>query len=127
MAAMFIMASWLLFYSNPASPVQYTQQSDRYCKQLDIPAFATAPSTLYDIPQVDNNIEATAWEIYDATWSTPHGVQHIIKNTTTFGTFNIHAQLCIPKFSKKKDILQIAILGVHYDSRYWDSEYQPEK
>ncbi|RYP03671.1 hypothetical protein DL765_010432 [Monosporascus sp. GIB2] len=28
--------------------------------------------------------------------------------------------------SEKSDILQIATHGVHYDSRYWDSEYQPE-
>jgi pimeloyl-ACP methyl ester carboxylesterase len=127
MAAILITASWLLFHSISASSVQSSKRSDRYCIQLDIPVFATAPSAIYDIPQVGNDIEATAWAIYDATWSTPHGVQNIIKNTTTSGTFNIHAQLCVPKSSKKRDILQIATHGVHYDSRYWDSEYQPEK
>jgi pimeloyl-ACP methyl ester carboxylesterase len=127
MAAILITASWLLFHSISASPVQSSQRSDGYCKQFDIPVFATAPSAIYDIPRVDNDIEATAWAIYDATWSAPHGVQNIIKNTTTSGTFNIHAQLCVPKFSEKKDILQIATHGVHYDSRYWDSKYQPEK
>jgi hypothetical protein len=127
MAAILITASWLLFHITSASSVQSSKRSDRYCIQLDIPVFATAPSAIYDIPQVGNDIEATAWAIYDATWSTPHGVQNIIKNTTTFGAFNIHAQLCVPKSSKKRDILQIATHGVHYDSRYWDSEYQPEK
>jgi pimeloyl-ACP methyl ester carboxylesterase len=127
MVAILITASWLLFHSILASPVQSSQRSDGYCKQFDIPVFATAPSAIYDIPRVDNDIEATAWAIYDATWSAPHGVQNIIKNTTTSGTFNIHAQLCVPKISEKKDILQIATHGVHYDSRYWDSKYQPEK
>jgi pimeloyl-ACP methyl ester carboxylesterase len=127
MATILITASWLLFHSILASPVQSSQRADRYCKQLDIPVFATAPSAIYDIPRVDNDIEATAWAIYDATWSTPHNVQNIIKNKTTSGTFNIHAQLCVPKSSEKKDILQIATHGVHYDSRYWDSEYRPEE
>jgi pimeloyl-ACP methyl ester carboxylesterase len=127
MAAILILAPWLLFHSISASPVQSSQRSDGYCKQLDIPVFATAPSATYDIPRVDNDIEATAWAIYDATRSTPHGVQNILKNSTTSGTFSIHAQLCVPKSSKKKDILQIATHGVHYDSRYWDSDYQPEK
>jgi hypothetical protein len=53
-------------------------------------------------------------------------MQNIIKNTTTTGTFNIHAQLCVALSSTHSDILQIATHGVHYDSRYWDSEYQPE-
>src|ERR1700712_4485421 len=127
MATILITASWLLFHSISASPAQSSQRSDRYCKQLDIPVFATAPSAIYDIPRVNNDIEATAWAIFDATRSTQHGIQTILKNTTTSGTFNIHAQLCIPKSSKKKDILQIATHGVHYDSRYWDSKYQPEK
>lgn len=127
MAAILIAASWLLFHSISASPVQSSQRSEGYCKQLDIPVFATAPSAIYNIPRVDNDIEATAWAIYDATRTTPHSVQNIIKNTTISGTFNIHAQLCVPKSSGKKDILQIATHGVHYDSRYWDSEYQPEK
>lgn len=103
-----------------------SQRQHGYCKQLNIPVFATAPSAVYNIPRIDSDIEATAWAIYDATRSTPHNVSNIIKNTTTSGTFNINAQLCVPKASKK-NILQIATHGVHYDSRYWDSTYQPDK
>lgn len=127
MAAILITASWLLIRSISASPIHPTQRSDGYCKQFDIPVFAAAPSAIYNIPRVNNDIEATAWAIYDATRSTPHSAQNIIKNTTTSGIFNIHAQWCVPKSSRKKDILQIATHGVHYDSRYWDSEHQPEK
>jgi len=110
-----------------AATVDYSKRADGFCKELNIPVFATAPSAIYNIPRVNNDIEATAWAIFDATRSTAHDVRSIIKNTTTSGTFNIHAQLCVPKASKKKDILQIATHGVHYDSRYWDSKYQPEK
>ncbi|KAH7086602.1 hypothetical protein FB567DRAFT_580703 [Paraphoma chrysanthemicola] len=108
------------------SPVQSRDRPDGDCKQFDIPIFATAPSAVYDIPRVNNDLDATAWAIYDATRNTPHGVENIIQNTTTSGTFKIHAQLCVPKSSKKKDIIQIATHGVHYDSRYWDSEYKPK-
>jgi len=125
MAAKFIIALGLLFHIISASPLRSPQRPDGHCKQFNIPVFATAPSAIYDIPHVDNDIEATAWAIYDATRTTPHNVTNIITNTTTTGTFNIHAQLCIPKSSNKKDILQIATHGLHYDSRYWDSEYLP--
>lgn len=117
----------LLNRRTSASAIDYSRRTDGFCKQLDIPVLATAPSAIYEIPSVNNDIEATAWAIFDATRTTPHGPESIIKNTTTSGTFKIHAQLCIPKSSKKKDILQIATHGVHYDSRYWDSKYQPEK
>lgn len=109
-----------------ASTSSHPQRLNGYCKQLDIPVFATADSAIYDIPKVNNDIEATAWAVWDATRTTAHGVESIIKNTTTTGTFKIHAQLCIPK-NFKKDVLQIATHGVHYDSRYWDSKYRPEK
>jgi pimeloyl-ACP methyl ester carboxylesterase len=127
MAAIIVIAAWLLAHTIVATPIQSSQRPNGNCKQLDIPLFATAPSAIYDIPRVNNDIEATAWAIFDATRSTPHNVQSIIKNTITSATFNIHAQLCIPKSSQKKDILQIASHGVHYDSRYWDSDYQPDK
>jgi pimeloyl-ACP methyl ester carboxylesterase len=127
MAAIIITAASLLIHSIGATPVQSSQRLNGNCKQLDIPLFATAPSAIYNLPRVNNDIEATAWAIYDATRSTPHNAQNIIKNTITSATFNIHAQLCIPKSSEKKDILQIATHGVHYDSRYWDSDYLPEQ
>jgi pimeloyl-ACP methyl ester carboxylesterase len=127
MAAIAFTTLLLLFHNVSASPSSSAKPFDKHCKQLDIPVFAAAPSAIYDVPRVNSDIEATAWAIYDATRNTPHGVQNIIRNTTTSGTFNIHAQLCIPKSSRKKDILQIATHGVHYDSRYWDSKYQPEQ
>ncbi|KAJ8102677.1 hypothetical protein POJ06DRAFT_245335 [Lipomyces tetrasporus] len=127
MASIIIGILLLLHHRTSASTIDSSKRVHGFCKQLDIPVFATASSAIYNIPRVDNDIEATAWAIYDATRNTPHGVQNIIKNTTTSGTFNIHAQLCVPKCSKKEDILQIATHGVHYDSRYWDSEYKPEK
>ncbi|KAF2627219.1 alpha/beta-hydrolase [Macroventuria anomochaeta] len=127
MAGRLTAASWLFSNIALASLVQSSHRPSGYCVQLDIPVFATAPSAIYDIPQVNDDIEATAWAIFDATWSTPHGVQNIITNTTTSDTFNIHAQLCVPKSSGKNGVLQIATHGVHYDSRYWDSTYKPEE
>jgi pimeloyl-ACP methyl ester carboxylesterase len=127
MAAKLTVASLLLLQLLSTSPAHASQRTSGHCKQLDIPLFVTADSALYDIPRVDNDIEATAYAVRDSTRTTPKGLQAIIKNTTTSGTFNIHANLCIPQSSNKKDVLQIATHGLGYDSRYWDSAYQPEK
>ncbi|KIX03763.1 uncharacterized protein Z518_07316 [Rhinocladiella mackenziei CBS 650.93] len=127
MAAILVIALLAPFHSISASSIDASQRTYGYCKQLDIPVFATSDSAIYDHPRVDNNIEARAWAIYADTWDTPVGVQTIVENTTTSATFNIHAQLCVPKFSgKKKDILQIATHGAHYDGRYWDPELDRE-
>lgn len=126
MASKLLLSTLLLLPGIYATPC--VQRPHGYCKQLNIPLHVTADSAVYDIPKVDNDIDATSWAIFDATRTTIHGVGNIIKNTTTSGTFNIHAQLCVPKSTKnsKNNVLQIATHGVHYDSRYWDSEYKPE-
>ncbi|KAK5134242.1 hypothetical protein LTR08_006785 [Meristemomyces frigidus] len=117
----------LLHRRTSASSIDFSQRDHGICKQFEIPVCATAASAIYDIPTVTNDIEAAAWAIWDATRDTPHSVQSIIKNTTVSGTFNIHVQLCVPKTSEQKDVLQIATHGVHYDSRYWDSAYEAEE
>ena len=88
------------------------------CQSFDIPVTVTSNSSVYDIRRVDNNIDATAWAVERDTWSFHQG---ILENTTTTGTFNIHAQFCIPP-SPKPDILQIATHGLVYDHRYWDAK-----
>lgn len=125
MAAAILALMALIFRHVSASDVgAFEHRTNGYCRQLDIPVTATAESAIYNIPRVDSDIDAIAWAIYTDTWSTVGGSDRIIKNTTTSGTFNIHAQLCIPKrdVDKKKGILQLATHGVHYDSRYWDPE-----
>jgi pimeloyl-ACP methyl ester carboxylesterase len=127
MASILLTALLFIVHRTSSSPLQSSQRPNGHCTQLDIPVFATAPSAIYDVPTVNNDLEATAWAIRDATRTTPQGIQSIVKNTTTSGTFHIHAQLCVPKSSNRGEILQIATHGVHLDSRYWDSAYQPEK
>ncbi|KAH7396601.1 hypothetical protein DE146DRAFT_756312 [Phaeosphaeria sp. MPI-PUGE-AT-0046c] len=122
MVARYIAASWLLLNAGLVS-----SHVNGVCKAFDIQVSATAPSAVYDIPSVNNDIEATAWAIYDTTRSTPHRVAAEIKNTTTSGDFKIHGNLCVPNSSSTKDVLQVATHGIGYDSRYWDSSYQPEK
>ncbi|KAK7887907.1 hypothetical protein LTR67_009301 [Exophiala xenobiotica] len=127
MAATTLIALLALSHSISASAMHTSQRTHGYCKQLNIPVAATSDSAIYDHPRVDSNIEARAWAIYADTWDTPRGVQTVIKNTTTSATFNIHAQLCVPKISGiKQGILQIATHGAHYDGRYWDPELDRE-
>ncbi|KAL6890942.1 hypothetical protein GGI43DRAFT_387393 [Trichoderma evansii] len=127
MASKLLLSTLLLIPSISASAnIILESRPHGYCKQFNIPLPVTAETAVYDIPKVDNDIEAVAWGIYDATRTTDHGPGNIIKNTTTSATFNIHAQLCIPNSAAKNNTLQIATHGVHYDSRYWDSKYKPE-
>lgn len=119
---------WVLLHRRTsAAPTLASSREHGFCSQALIPISATANSAIYDLPTVNTDIEAAAWAIRDATRTTTQGLANIVRNTTTSGTFNIHVQLCTPKTSKGHDTLQIASHGVHYDSRYWDSTYQPEK
>lgn len=122
MTTKFIATSWLFLHAGLVS-----SHINGVCKSFDIQVSATAASAVYNIPSVNNDIEATAWAIRDTTWSTPQREAAVIKNTTTSGIFKIHGNLCLPSSSSKKDVLQLATHGIGYDSRYWDSEYQPEK
>ena len=99
------------------------------CQQFDIPITASWESAIYNVTLVDDDITATAWSIDIDTWSSPLGADRIIKNTTTTGTYKIHAQLCVPQFSSgsQSNVLQIATHGGFYDSRYWDSKLDPEE
>lgn len=121
MTATFALAFLALSHSISAASIPIAQRTHGYCKQLNVPVFATAPTEVYDHKTVDNNIEARAWALYEDSWNTPLGPAIVVQNTTTSATFNIHAQLCVPKTAgPKKGILQIATHGAHYDGRYWD-------
>ncbi|KAM0713963.1 hypothetical protein Q7P37_010926 [Cladosporium fusiforme] len=129
MAAILVTLGVLLLLHRRASAAVTTDshRDHGFCRQAVIPILATANSAVYDIPSVDNDIDAAAWFIRYSTRTTPQGISTILDNTTTSGTFNINAQLCAPNTSDDRRILQIATHGVHCDSRYWDSAYQPEK
>ncbi|PGH13488.1 hypothetical protein AJ79_03618 [Helicocarpus griseus UAMH5409] len=128
MAAVLTTTLLLLSHGISATTNDHSERAHGFCKQLDIPVSATSDSAIYDIPRVNNDIDAISWAIWSDTWSRVKGPQTVVKNTTTSGTFNIHAQLCVPKASdQKKNILQIATHGVHYDSRYWDPELNREE
>jgi pimeloyl-ACP methyl ester carboxylesterase len=112
----------------PDHSLDTTKRTNGFCKQLNIPIPVTAASAIYSLPKIDNDIEAGAWAIGWDTWSRPQNDALVIKNTTTSGTFNIHAQLCVPSSkSEHASTLQIATHGVHYDGRYWDPELKRDE
>lgn len=57
----------------------------------------------------------------------PSFAERAIKNITVSKTFDIHATLCVPPNGAKKNLLHLATHGGGYDSRYWNSEIEPEK
>lgn len=128
LAALLLVAKRASATAIPGHSEGTTERTNGFCKQLNIPVSATAASAIYNIPQINNDIDAGAWAIGWDTWSRPQNGALVIKNTTTSGTFNIHAQLCAPSVDgEHKSTLQIATHGVHYDGRYWDPELQRDE
>ena len=123
-----VFVAGLLVAGAISTPVVRSKHSYGTCEQLDLPITVSAPSAIYNVTHVDDDITAVAWTIDVDTWSAPGPADRIIKNTTTSGTYNIHAQLCVPdsQAHDQPKLLQIATHGVFYDSRYWDSKLDPE-
>ena len=99
------------------------------CHQFDVAITASAPGAVYAIPRVVDDLTTVQWALQTDTWSWKARPDHgILENITIAGTYNIHAQLCVPTDpARKTKVLQIATHGGHYDARYWDSEYKPEE
>jgi pimeloyl-ACP methyl ester carboxylesterase len=116
----------LLLSSTLASPVLYGQPRSQRpfgtCTQLNISISTSSKGYIFDIPKVNNDLDATAWALNADTWSHKPFPEPVLQNTTISGTYNIHAQLCTPKSGG--NVLQIASHGAFYDGRYWDAELQ---
>ncbi|KAL2825347.1 Alpha/beta hydrolase family-domain-containing protein [Aspergillus cavernicola] len=101
----------------------------RSCIDLDLSVPVTANNSIYDVPRVDNNIDAVdlIWDL--DRWTAPATADRITAMKTVQQTFTISVQLCVPDDyddSEKANILQIATHGFGFDKRYWDSELRPE-
>ncbi|KAK5948733.1 hypothetical protein OHC33_010156 [Knufia fluminis] len=121
--------SLLLLSAASAAAVRRTSHPHGLCHEFDVAITAEAPGAVYDLPQVVDDITTVQWAVQSDTWSWKARPDHgILENITISGTYNIHAQLCVPTGpDRKTNTLQIATHGGHYDRRYWDSEYKPEE
>ncbi|KAL3481696.1 hypothetical protein BJX99DRAFT_243412 [Aspergillus californicus] len=106
---------------------KFTAATTRPCINLDLSIAVTANTSIYDIPQVNNNIDAVdfIWDI--ERWTAPTPEDRVTGVRTVDETFSISAQLCVPQNSEKRGILQIATHGFGFEKRYWDSAVHPEK
>ena len=114
----------LLFQHLEAAP-SLASTRDRPCVDFMLPVSVTAQNAVYDVLQVEDNINATAFGVDLDTWSSPMGSDRILRNITVSNTFDISAQLCIPSNGTKKEHLQIATHGILFDKRYWDVSINP--
>lgn len=83
------------------------------CAKFSIPVSVTANNSIYAGPNVDSNIDAIEY-VWDVdTWSHPTGPDRVLGTSITQATFNIAAQLCVPKPNQgtKREILQLATHG----------------
>ncbi|KAL2830346.1 Alpha/beta hydrolase family-domain-containing protein [Aspergillus cavernicola] len=104
-----------------------TRNTTRPCVNLNLSLPVTANNSIYDIPRVDNSIDAVdyAWDL--DRWTAPNPADRVTGVKDVHETFTISAQLCVPQHSEKAEILQIATHGFGFDKRYWDSEVHPEQ
>lgn len=114
LALLFPLCAW-------ASPARSSRMYGD-CRELNVSVTTSSRGYVFDIPKVNNDIEATIWAINFDTWSHKPNPEPILKNTSINGTYNIHAQICIPKSGG--DVLQIATHGAYYDGRYWDAKLE---
>lgn len=109
-----------------ASPVQ-TMSNSKPCTSFTIPISINAQNHIYDFVHVNNNFDAAALTADIDTWDNPSWAERVIANVTVSKTFDIYATLCVPPGGAKKSHLQIATDGGAFDSRYWNSEFDPGK
>ena len=114
------------FTLTQASPIQPTH-GNADCSSFNIPVPITAQTHLFNVIHVDSSIDATRYAIDFDTWDSPTVAERVIDNITISRTYNIHANLCVPRNGAKKNLLQVATHGGAFDSRYWDSDVEPEK
>ena len=88
----------------------------KQCVQLELPIHVVATNERYNIPRVDNDIDAVQWALDFSVWNQTFGGTIEPLNITK--TYNISVELCIPtKKTDKSDILQIAVHGNGWDKR----------
>lgn len=113
----------------PGSAIEVRHGVGKDCVELEVPVLVVATDNEYNIPRVDNNIEAADWSVNVTTWSLlvdPRA--RIVRPVPINATFKINAKLCVPnQRGPRSDILQIATQGNGFDKRYWDVEPSPEK
>ena len=101
-----------LLLAASAAVVAATKQ----CVQLELPIPVVATNERYNIPRVDNDIDAVQWALDFSVWNQTFG--GTIEPLNIIKTYNISAGLCIPtKKTEKSDILQIAVHGNAWDKR----------
>ena len=102
-------------YPLPAYAQNFTHESAD-CLQAIIPVRVTAQNAVYNVSSVDNNVQAVDFIQELDTWSSPSGIQRVIRNFTVNDTYPISAQLCHPRqASNRSRVLQIATHGIAFD------------
>lgn len=145
----------MMFTRSSAAPAPAAPHS-KQCVQLEVPLLITANNSRFDLPRVDNSVDAVDWVWDLTTWSHKGESGRVTGVIPVNDTFTISAQLCVPPQGAKSDVLQIATHGIGFDkgeilfvhrerghaqllghlagqadanalSRYWDVEINPEE
>ena len=124
--ASLVTAAVLLILSRSANhvlahPSASSASTSRICADIIIPVtVANATNSVFQVPHVNNDIDAVTLALDIDRWSAPNITQRTIRNFDIVNeTFDISAQLCTPKVKvgDKAQTLQIATHGFHFDKR----------
>jgi hypothetical protein len=141
MAALLSIAALALLGSIPsswASPIheptkRSIRQSDSAatCVDYTIPLTMTSENLVLDIPHFKNDFDLIDF-IQNSTAKNANVTFHPVAPTTVNVTedVSIAATFCSPKNSSGQDREKTVLItssGLAYDSRYWDSAYNPSK
>jgi hypothetical protein len=107
-----VIAATLSFLALAGSSVAIPSlNTERPCINFTIPVAVDAKNNKWNVPRVDQAIDAADFTLQFERWSAPNlterleGLRHVQQN------FSISATLCVPEDGKKKDILHIASHG----------------
>lgn len=140
MAAFWSIAGLAVFgsiQSGWASPVYEFKRSYRptdsvaHCVDHKIPLTVTSETLMLDTPHFKDNFDLVDF-VQNSTAKNANVTFHPIASTTVNVTQDVYiaATFCSPKQSSKQDREETVLItssGLAYDSRYWDSAYEPRK
>lgn len=109
-----------------ASPLVH-KRTGKPCTSFTVPISITAQNHLYDLVQVNSNLDAVHYAQDLDTWDSPTFPDRIVANVNLSTTYDIFMTLCVPINGNKSSYLQIATHGGQFDSRYWDAQVNPQE
>lgn len=115
------------------SPPQYTHRPDTsvaQCIDYTVPITVTSENLIFDVGPFTSSLDVADLVGNFAAKDSNVTFHPVIGKENITATYEVTGTFCSPKTltgnGREKTVL-LATHGIHYDGRYWDSEFQPEQ